>query len=104
MVKKVLGAGQLASIRLGGFMTLQETAISMPDSIGQEVIITERGKPIGRIIPFSPKKLSLEDRIRILEEQGLTDPLSNNSVRRLPPPLPAPEGLAQKYLQEGRNR
>ena len=71
---------------------------------GQEVIITERGKPIGRIIPFSPKNLSLEDRIRILEEQGLTDPLSKNSARRLPPPLPTPEGLAQKYLQEGRNR
>lgn len=71
---------------------------------GQEVIITERGKPIGRIIPFSQKKLSLEDRIRILEEQGLTDPLPKNSLRRLPPPLPAPEGLAQKYLQEGRNR
>lgn len=71
---------------------------------GQEVIITERGKPIGRIIPFSQKKLSLDDRIRILEEQGLTDPLPKNSARRLPPPLPGPEGVAQKYLQEGRNR
>jgi prevent-host-death family protein len=71
---------------------------------GQEVIITERGKPIGRIIPFSQKKLSLEERIRILEEQGLTDPLPKNYERRLPPPLPAPKGLAQKYLQEGRNR
>jgi prevent-host-death family protein len=71
---------------------------------GQEVIITERGKPIGRIIPFSSKELSLEERIQILEEQGLTEPLSKNSVRRLPPPLPAPDGLAQKYLQEGRNR
>jgi hypothetical protein len=38
MVKKVLGAGQWASIRLGGFMTLQETAISMPDSIGTVLI------------------------------------------------------------------
>jgi prevent-host-death family protein len=71
---------------------------------GQEVIITERGKPIGRIIPFSPKNFSLEERIRILEDQGLIDPVPKNSERRLPPPLPAPEGLAQKYLQEGRNR
>jgi prevent-host-death family protein len=71
---------------------------------GQEVIITDRGKPIGKIVPFPAKDLSLEDRIRSLENQGLLSPLPKNAGKRLPPPLPAPKGLAQKYLQEGRNR
>ena len=71
---------------------------------GQEVIITDRGKPIGKIIPFPSKDLSLQNRIERLEKQGLLDPSSKKGGRRLPPPLPAPEGLAQKYLQEGRNR
>jgi prevent-host-death family protein len=71
---------------------------------GKEVIITERGKPIGKIIPFSSKLLSLADRIQILEEQGLVDPSSNRVGRSLPPPLPLKKGLAQKYLQEARNR
>ena len=70
---------------------------------GQEIIITDRGKPVGRIVAFSPENLSLEDRIRILEDQGLLDPLPKKAGKRLPPPLPAPKGLAQKYLQEGRN-
>jgi prevent-host-death family protein len=71
---------------------------------GQEIIITERGKPIGKIIPFPAKDLSLENRIQQLENQGKLEPLSNKAGRRLPPPLPAPLGLAQKYLQEDRDR
>lgn len=69
---------------------------------GQEVIITDRGKPIGKIVSFYSNNLSLEDRIRSLEDQGLLDPLPEKHGKRLPPPLPVPKGLAQKYLQEGR--
>jgi prevent-host-death family protein len=71
---------------------------------GQEIIITERGKPIGKIISFPTKDLSLENRIQQFENKGLLEPLSKKAGRRLPPPLPAPVGLAQRYLQEGRNR
>lgn len=71
---------------------------------GQEIIITDRGKPIGKIVPFPDKSLSLEDRIERLENRGLLEPLSKQCPKRLPSPLPAPEGLAQKYLQEERNR
>jgi prevent-host-death family protein len=70
---------------------------------GQEVIITERGKPVGRIIAFSPGKSSLEERIRILQERGVLEPLPQKTGKRLPPPLPLPKGLAHKYLQEDRN-
>ena len=71
---------------------------------GQEIIITDRGKPVGKIIPFPVKELSIEERIRRLENQGLLEPLSGKAEQKLPPPLPAPEGLAQRYLQEGRER
>jgi antitoxin (DNA-binding transcriptional repressor) of toxin-antitoxin stability system len=67
---------------------------------GQEIIITDRGKPIGKIVPFPAKDLSLENRIGCLENQELLDPLSKGAGKRLPPALPAPEGLVQKYLQE----
>jgi hypothetical protein len=45
----------------------------------------------------------LADRIRRLERLGLMDPLPKKSLKRLPEPLPAPEGIGQKYLQEDRN-
>jgi prevent-host-death family protein len=70
---------------------------------GQEIIITDRGKPIGRIIAFTPRKSLLADRIRILEDQGLLDPPSKKAWKHLPPPLPAPNGLVQSYLQVDRN-
>jgi prevent-host-death family protein len=71
---------------------------------GQEIIITDRGKPIGKIVSISSEKRSLEERLQMLENQGLIDPLPKKAKRRLPKPLPAPKGLAQKYLQEGRDR
>jgi prevent-host-death family protein len=71
---------------------------------GQEIIITDRGKPIGKIISISLEILSLEERLRTLENQGLLEPLPKRTGKQLPTPLPAPKGLAQKYLQEGRNQ
>jgi prevent-host-death family protein len=70
---------------------------------GQEVIITDRKKPVGKIVPVSSKNLSLLARIEKLEEQGLLDPLPAKRRKTLPSPLPAPEGITQQYLQEGRN-
>ncbi|MBN1664928.1 MAG: type II toxin-antitoxin system Phd/YefM family antitoxin [Deltaproteobacteria bacterium] len=71
---------------------------------GQEIIITDRGKPIGKIVPISSEKRSLEERLQTLENQGLVDSLPKRTRKQLPAPLPAPKGLAQKYLQEGRNQ
>lgn len=66
---------------------------------GREVVITEYGKPIGRILPV--RALSLAERIAEMESRGEVE-----SGVKLPPkgirPLPVPDGLAQKYLQEGR--
>ncbi len=70
---------------------------------GKEWVITERGRPVARLIPVSPKDLPMEDRIRRLEESGLLEPKRRPS-RPLPPPLPLATGLAQRWLQEDRRR
>ena len=71
---------------------------------GREVVITDRGRPIAKIVPLASENLPLEERIRRLEGQGFLRPLSKKSRRPLPPPLPAPKGAAQNFLQEDRNR
>ena len=70
---------------------------------GREVVITDRGHPIAKIVPLVLENLPLEERVRRLEGQGLIRPISKKNRRPLPPPLPAPEGAAQNFLQEGRN-
>jgi len=49
---------------------------------GQEIIITHRGKPIGRIVPMAPT--SPEDRIRELMAMGVV----SWSGRKPSPPAP----------------
>ena len=70
---------------------------------GQEVTITDRGKPVGKIVPVPIDHLSLAERIKKMEEQGLLGPARKGKAMRLPPPLPAGEGVAQKFLQEDRD-
>ena len=70
---------------------------------GQEVIITDRGKPVAKIVPIPQDRLSLAERIAKLEEQALLGPVRKRRAMRLPPPLPAREGLAQEFLQEDRD-
>lgn len=70
---------------------------------GEEVIITDRGKPVGRIIAVSMKAPSMAERLKRAEEQGLIESLRQKRRKSLPPPLPAPKGIAQKYLQRQRN-
>ena len=70
---------------------------------GQEVVITDRGKPVGKIVPLSTENLSLTERIKHMEEQGWIEPLHKEEKGSIPPPLPLPDGVAQKFLQEERN-
>ena len=69
---------------------------------GHEWIITERGKPIARIVPMSEATLPLSERIRRLEDSGVIEPV-RGQMRELPPPLPLEGNLAQAWLQEDRN-
>ena len=70
---------------------------------GTEVIITDRGRPVGKIIPIPTKDLSLKERIERLEDLGQIEVVSNDSPKKIPPPIPVQEGIAQKFLQEERN-
>lgn len=69
---------------------------------GREWVITDRGKPVARLVLVSETDLPLEERIRHLEAAGIFEPLRRD-VRNLPPPLPLKRGLAQAWLQEERN-
>jgi prevent-host-death family protein len=71
---------------------------------GREVIITDRGHPIAKIVPLESENLPLEERVRRLEGQGVLRPLSKKNRSSLPPPLPVPEGATQNFLQEDRSR
>lgn len=84
-----------AKIHLSRFLKLVQK--------GTEVVITDHGRPVGKIVPMVSKDLSLEDRIQRLLEQGLLEPLAGERLKTIPPPIPVPAGIAQRMLQEDRD-
>ncbi len=67
---------------------------------GQEVILTDRGCPVGKIVPIEKTELPLNVRVRHLEEAGLLEP--ENKTSKMSPPIPIGGKGAQQYLQEDR--
>jgi prevent-host-death family protein len=49
---------------------------------GESIVITEHGKPVGRILPIG---MSLEDRLEVLRKAGLVE-WSGKKLRRIKPP------------------
>jgi prevent-host-death family protein len=70
---------------------------------GTEVIITDRGRPVGKIIPIQPRELPLDERIKRLEDLGMIDSAEGKSFKTVPPPIPVTGEIAQKLLQEDRD-
>jgi prevent-host-death family protein len=68
---------------------------------GIEIIITDRGKPVGKIVPVDSKIISLAERTQNLEIRGIIEE-KKSSPKPLPPPLPVEGEIAQKFLQECR--
>jgi len=68
---------------------------------GKEWLITDRGRPVARLVPATGRDISLQERIRRLEDSGLIEP-PRRRVSRLPAPLPIAKELAQRWLQEDR--
>jgi prevent-host-death family protein len=68
---------------------------------GKEWLITDRERPVARLVPATAKNLSLQERIRRLEDAGLLESVRHRE-RHLPAPLRIEKGLAQKWLQEDR--
>jgi len=69
---------------------------------GMEIVITDRGKPVGKLGPVSPETLSIEERVEELERQGWIEPPVSEEYSLSHLPLPIRPGLAQKYLEEDR--
>ena len=69
---------------------------------GSEVILTDRGRPVGKIVPVKPESLPLLERVKQLEDQGIIEAISGKVLKKIPPPIPIPNGLAQRYLREDR--
>lgn len=70
---------------------------------GQEVTLTDRGRPVGKIVPIPAVELSLGVRIRCLEEKGVLAPTPQGKKSVPSSPVPVPQEAAQRYLQEDRN-
>ncbi len=74
---------------------------------GAHVLITDRGHPVGQIIPVDKKSLPLASRLEELEYSGILEPVAAGRARgaRLPPPLSLPKSIrAQELLQRDRDR
>jgi prevent-host-death family protein len=70
---------------------------------GREIIITDRGKPVGMIVPLPAGSLPLAERIHELERQGWIEPRKKKTMKKFLVPIPIRDELAQKFLQEDRN-
>jgi prevent-host-death family protein len=67
---------------------------------GAEVVITDRGKPVGRIVPVRESAIDLDELVSDLEARGVL--AEKRDGIRLHPTLPLRGGLAQRLLQEDR--
>jgi prevent-host-death family protein len=70
---------------------------------GNEVILTDRGRPVGKIVPLEEESLPLEVRIKRLEEQGIIENRGEKAQNEIPPPIRLQHGIAQRLLQEDRD-
>ena len=68
---------------------------------GGEWTITERGRPIAKLVPISREQTPLAERVRRLEEGGVIEP-SPEQRMAVPPPLPLESGLARRMLDDDR--
>lgn len=73
---------------------------------GREIVITDRGRPVGKLVPVEMDELSLGEWLTDLERRGLVETGGVKKVlhRRVPLPLEGvPSGRAQAILREDRD-
>jgi len=70
---------------------------------GSEIILTDRGRPVGKIVPIQAEELPLSSRIKKLEDMGILEALPQKKQKKLPLPIPVPDDIAQTMLKEDRN-
>ena len=69
---------------------------------GSEIVLTDRGQPVGKIVPVDHGELSLSARIKRLEDQGLLELCPEKGQRKVPCAIPVQENIAQIFLKEDR--
>jgi len=69
---------------------------------GGEVVLTDRGRPVGKIVPIENKDVSLSFRIKTLEDQGLLEIPSQKGRGKVASPIPISGDIAQRFLKEDR--
>jgi len=65
-------------------------------------VITDRGRPVARIVPADLTDATVKERLLQLERQGLLTRPQGRGVLDLTPVNIGPEG-AQRYLEEDRH-
>jgi prevent-host-death family protein len=69
---------------------------------GAQIVITDRGRAVGKLVPIDPGESNLEERISQLRRQGIVAPKSG--LARIPVPLKHGGAEAQRLLREDRDR
>jgi prevent-host-death family protein len=69
---------------------------------GREIILTDRGRPVGRIVPVEPAALPLTERLRRLTEKGMLEFRHGPATSTVGPPIPVKDDVARRYLEEDR--
>ena len=69
---------------------------------GNEVILTDRGRPVGKSVPIQGQDMTVLNRLKKLEERGLVRELPGDYYKKLPAPIPIANGLVQTFLNEDR--
>ncbi len=70
---------------------------------GEEVVITDHSRPVGKIVPIGSRDLPLTERIDRLVERGVLEPLSGEPMARIPPPITISRDAVKAILQDDRN-
>lgn len=71
---------------------------------GHEIVITDRGRPVGKLVPIQPGDLSQDEVLADLVARGIIKLPRRSGGVSLPPPIVlAEEGVAQRFLQEDRD-
>ena len=70
---------------------------------GSEIVLTDRGRPVGKIVPIQPEDLPVSVRIKKLEDMGILEAPAQKKEKKLPLPISVPNDIAQRMLKEDRN-
>jgi prevent-host-death family protein len=69
---------------------------------GAQIVITDRGRAVGKLVPIDAGESRLEERISQLRRQGCIAP--KPPLSRIPTPLKYGGDAAQRLLREDRNQ